>query len=553
MMQRFLGATTGPISVATSPSTGPLRELTFSSADGRRFTTRVADLVGDLTTLSRSGREVWAQDAAAVSGAVLAASGIPWRSLNDFETYRTHNLAGEARRKRSIATPQRDALAARWQAVSGEPTPTWSSAWVDRALAQLSPNEPAVLAHYATQDILSAVDAGRRAASSGALAVAENDLASDRLWRFAAERGYRLDLNEVRRLQAEIASEMMRARQATGVDVADVAAVKRAMVAHGIVALAADDSPAIDGSGLPRLGDDDVAAFEVPAGQESFWAAIVRGREFEKSASKLRELSRAAVNGRVHPRISVSGAVTGRMTITKPAMQNFPGALRRVLLADDGMTLVGADLASVEPRIACILSGDSQMSNDLMSGSDVYCALAERIWHEPVAKNDPRRGTAKTALLATIYGQGTRALAAKLGLTLNDARLVRDGIDAAWPRFAAWRREVYNASQSGHTLHTLYGRRLTQPDKPHKAVNYLVQGSAADHFKVLTLAVDQALAATGLHAACWLPVHDELTLQVPLGFEQTAVDALRSHMTSTINGVTIDAAPVVLGPVWGHP
>ena len=90
------------------------------------------------------------------------------------------------------------------------------------------------------------------------------------------------------------------------------------------------------------------------------------------------------------------------------------------------------------------------MATDLAAG-DPYAVLASRIWDEPVSKEDPRRDLAKTALLATIYGQGARRLAANLGLGLEHATRMRASVTAAWPTFAAWCRESQSANRTPWT------------------------------------------------------------------------------------------------------
>ncbi|MBS3180013.1 MULTISPECIES: DNA polymerase [unclassified Pseudoclavibacter] len=505
--------------------------------------------------IAQSGRECWARDADAASKAVEARCGRGWDSLREAIFITKHGVGQMAVAPAENATA-RATLAARWNAVSGEKTPNYSRAWITRALEHLPADDPAAIAFRgaASGDLLSEVATARSTATAQAWHGVEVDVATDRLWRAASRRGYQLDVDAMAQMQAHADAELHRVRAQTGVDARQPKSVKLAMRDYDIVPLTADGQPALDSAGLPSLDKDIAVAVEAPPGLEWLRDAIARGREAAAVESKLKELRRASTTaGRVHPRFHAFGAVTGRMTVAKPAMQNFPKLLRPVLLADAGMTLVGADLSSVEPRVACILSGDQQMASDLSNEVDIYCTLAQRIWGEPIVKDDPRRDIAKTSLLATIYGQGTRSLAAKIGFSQDDARAMRSFIDSTWPQFAAWRREVQQTSQRRHPLFALSGRRLAQADEAYKAVNYMVQGSAADLYKAMVLAVDAELAAAGLPGSCWLPVHDELTVQVPIGAEQVAVEVLKKHMTTTINGVTISAAPKILGPTWGHP
>ena len=74
-----------------------------------------------------------------------------------------------------------------------------------------------------------------------------------------------------------------------------------------------------------------------------------------------------------------------------------------------------------------------------------------------------------------------------------------------------------------------------------------MQGTAADLFKRITVDVADRLGREFL----WLPVHDELIVQVPVGTEGRALDVLGSAMTTELLGVPISGTPAVIGDRWG--
>ncbi|WP_160664991.1 DNA polymerase [Pseudarthrobacter sp. ATCC 49987] len=133
-------------------------------------------------------------------------------------------------------------------------------------------------------------------------------------------------------------------------------------------------------------------------------------RGIAQTASKLRELSEKQINGRIHPTIKGIGAHTGRMSIGKPAIQNIPTNLRRLLLAEEGHVLVGCDLNRVEPCVIAAMSGDEALIEAVKA--DVYIELAVAVYGKDkreaivaASRTDagsPERKIAKTALLAMI-------------------------------------------------------------------------------------------------------------------------------------------------------
>lgn len=185
----------------------------------------------------------------------------------------------------------------------------------------------------------------------------------------------------------------------------------------------------------------------VPDEEQDAWDLFRRVRRATAAAPKLSELRRCLDRDRVFPQFSAVGSVTRRMTVTEPALQNITGSLRHIFRADPGNLLVSADLTSIEPNVACWVSGDRRLADALASG-DVYSELAVGVWG-PSARGCPeRRKVAKTALLAQLYGQGVTGLAMRLGVGEQEAREVVAGLRRAYPELFAWIREVDSSTRT---------------------------------------------------------------------------------------------------------
>jgi DNA polymerase-1 len=82
------------------------------------------------------------------------------------------------------------------------------------------------------------------------------------------------------------------------------------------------------------------------------------------------------------------------------------------------------------------------------------------------------------------------------------------------------------------------------------AINTVIQGSAADLIKKAMLNVDAALAASSIHAALLLQIHDELVLECPAVDVPALVELVRESMQSAM---TLDVpleVDVTTGPNW---
>jgi DNA polymerase I-like protein with 3'-5' exonuclease and polymerase domains len=251
----------------------------------------------------------------------------------------------------------------------------------------------------------------------------------------------------------------------------------------------------------------------------------------------------------VRPIVEVYGAVTGRMAVSDPAVQNIPPALRPCLLADGGKRLVGLDLAQVEPRVAAGMSGDAEMMAAVSSG-DVYAAAASVVWPDS-AVTPERRALAKRVLLARLYGQGYAALARAIDLSPEDAQDITNRLLRGWPVLRSWMAGLTAKAKAGEKLVTLAGRELPAPpaDESYKAVNWVVQGSAADLFYRFTQRVAKKLPAS---ARLWLPLHDELIVECETGDEASVADLLSQVMRCRVGGVEIFGQPTAYGSRWGQ-
>ena len=113
----------------------------------------------------------------------------------------------------------------------------------------------------------------------------------------------------------------------------------------------------------------------------------------------------------------------------------------------------------------------------------------------------------------------------------------------------AWKRDLQTRAEAGETLFSPVGRRLPDTsDAPYRAVNYVIQGTAAAIFKVGTQRVIETLGEQALY----LPIHDEIIIEVPADQAEHAREALETAMTGEIFGVTVRGTAHVLGDRLAH-
>jgi DNA polymerase-1 len=222
------------------------------------------------------------------------------------------------------------------------------------------------------------------------------------------------------------------------------------------------------------------------------------------------------VDGRIHTTINTLGARTGRMSSERPNLQNIPkreagSFVRRAFMPSNNRTLVMADFRQIEYRIFASMCGEPSMLEAFLNGEDMHAVTAElALGHKPSEKE---RLIAKNANFAELYGAGVDKFAYTAGISVDAARRFKSAYHSAFPRVKPFTKAVMKHAQANlWSIESAFGRFIpVDAEKPYAAVNYLVQGSAAD---VLKRAI-QRIAETEWDEYFVLPVHDELIFDVP--------------------------------------
>lgn len=219
-----------------------------------------------------------------------------------------------------------------------------------------------------------------------------------------------------------------------------------------------------------------------------------------------------AVDGRLRGAWSSADGAAGRMTASA-GLHNMPADMRGAVVAELGHVFVRADLGQIEPRVLAAVSGDEALAR-AADDDDMYAPVAQQLGVE--------RAIAKVAVLGAMYGQTTGRGAEAL-----------HRLRAAYPVAMDYLDDADLAGQAGRDLRTDGGRlirmgpagagadALGEREARGRAAargrygrNALVQGAAAELFKIWAVTVRARLAPTG--ARIVLCLHDELLVHAPV-------------------------------------
>lgn len=258
-------------------------------------------------------------------------------------------------------------------------------------------------------------------------------------------------------------------------------------------------------------------------------------------------------SGRIHPMINTLQARTGRMSITKPALQTLPSndwMVRRAMLADAGHVMVSTDFQAVEMRVLAALADVRKMKEGFCSGGsdfDIHMYTAQLIKGAGATKKD--RKVFKGAGFGKVYGGGVTTIARQTGASEAEIQQAVSAYDRQFPEIkrasTRWQRE---ALSTGMVTVSATGRRLPlDRNRMYAVVNYQCQSAARDVLGQSMLNMEKA----GLLEYMKLPIHDEILASVPQRESRDFAKEFERCMTMDLFGVPITSDAEIGGRSWG--
>lgn len=377
----------------------------------------------------------------------------------------------------------------------------------------------------------------------------------------ASNRGIRVDRQRTESLLAEAEADLERANSVT-VDVAGCPAgsikLSEWLLERGVDGERTDSGALrMDKGSMPgllaRYSDADEEVVRV------LEARLLRSQSSNRVSNLRNFLKFSEATGKVHADIKTAIALTGRMSVTEPALQTLKKAdpddtennnsLRGCFIADPGYVFVDADFSNVELRVAAALSGEKVLAQRLIDGADLHSVVADSMFGPGAHKDKRKRAVAKNLNFSILYGAGANSVTKTMGCSPDEAREMIQKWWAQYPHLKKWDSNLRAQTSNGQlTEAVMDSGRIVPLDakRPHAVANVFVQGNARDILCKAILIVEDLMP--GIIA---LPVHDELVCHVPEDQAEDALEALRIAMNFTYRGMPIVSVPEIVGRRWG--
>lgn len=233
--------------------------------------------------------------------------------------------------------------------------------------------------------------------------------------------------------------------------------------------------------------------------------------------------------GKIHTTFNQALTATGRLSSSKPNLQNIPIRTERgreirkafVPSRPDGV-IVSADYSQIELRIMAHLSCDAHLIAAFRAGQDVHAITASKIFGiTPEEVTADQRRIAKTANFGIMYGISSFGLSQRLGISRAEAKKIIDDYFLNFPAISTYISDTVAAARETGYVETLFGRRRYLADinsrnatmrslAERNAINAPIQGTSADIIKLAMINVDRRIKEEGLASRMVLQIHDEL-------------------------------------------
>ncbi|XRX42748.1 MAG: DNA polymerase I [Buchnera aphidicola (Eriosoma harunire)] len=237
--------------------------------------------------------------------------------------------------------------------------------------------------------------------------------------------------------------------------------------------------------------------------------------------------------GKLHTTYHQNSTLTGRLSSKKPNLQNIPirheigKQIRKAFIPSFNYMIISADYSQIELRIMAHLSRDPKLKKYFFNQEDIHTITATAIFN--VQKNEvshKQRQYAKTINFALIYGVTPFGLSKQLQISYSESKkYIFEYFNKYTEIFNYIQASKKKARLEGY-VSTLHGRKIyinninsknpnIQKSAERQAVNYIIQGTAADIIKIAMIRINHwLLKHYPNEAKIIMQVHDELIFEI---------------------------------------
>jgi DNA polymerase-1 len=266
-------------------------------------------------------------------------------------------------------------------------------------------------------------------------------------------------------------------------------------------------------------------------------------------------------DGRIRPSFHNTVCVTGRLSCSKPNIEQLPNEndianIRNLFIAEPGNVLIVADYVSQEVRIMAQESGDTNLKSKLRKGYDIHLATANEINELNISalgltnktpehkiakeKYHKQRTDCKCVVFGTAYGKTSYGFSKDFNCSEKEAQ---EFIDKFFAQYPGLRRAIEQTRQQVYKhgfVKNMSGRKRRFPDF-HKLNKWGKERCyrQAFNFKIQSFGADVVKVAAGLivknpNLLLVNIVHDEIVIECKKEYVEEGIRYIRECMVKVL-------------------
>lgn len=220
-------------------------------------------------------------------------------------------------------------------------------------------------------------------------------------------------------------------------------------------------------------------------------------------------------NNIIRPNWRQIGAISGRMSCSRPALQGVPRIMKPYFKAREGFTFVVADFSQVELRILAEVSRDKTMIDVFSNDMDLHSITASKVFNKSVENiTDIERQIGKSLNFGIVYGITENGIQNQIRKNTGEEISIQEAMKYRLNFFKAY-KNIYilqNILLKSKEIRSLGGRVWGNNLKSNQKLNYCIQGTGAD---VLKESLIEFMKVKSENYKLCAVVHDEIVIEVP--------------------------------------
>lgn len=275
--------------------------------------------------------------------------------------------------------------------------------------------------------------------------------------------------------------------------------------------------------------------------------------------------------GRIHTTYNQFLTSTGRLSSSKPNLQNIPirtqigKKIRTAFITQKKWILLTADYSQIELRILAHYSQDKKLISEFFENCDLHYATALNIFN--LKKTDKikkiHRNIGKIVNFSIMYGISAFGLSKQLNISLVDSQKYIKKYFFKYFGVKKYIHEIHKKTEKKKYIKTLFSRKIYIPNitsynkvlknsAKRFCINALIQSTAADIIKKSMINIHH-LIQKKYHqdAKLIMQIHDELVFEIKKEKKEKISIEIKRLMENCVTLKVPLKASINIGKNWG--